>query len=203
MRDNSLAVGRLAVYPLSSFTVSLSRGGQSRIASRILARSVSFDKSNEMTNKPDYTAESETTIADAFRSPAGSDLARQNDGVRLRIDQEQALRVRHITAQGFAAVWGLLFPNATVVELSGKVNLRLRIYSTHVQIENRRWFSSSSVLARFRIEIPLFDEIGDQATHMIVVESALAFLYPFVPMHVQVSFDDEIVFRQGKFRHGS
>ena len=156
-----------------------------------------------MTNNPDYTTESETTISDAFRSPAGSTLARQNNGVRLRIDVEQPLRVRQIRSEGFAAIWGLLFPNATVVELSGKVNLLLRIYSTHVSIESRRWFSSSSVLARFRIEIPLFAEIGDQPAHTIVVESALAFLYPLVPMHVQITFDDEVIFRQGKFSQSS
>lgn len=152
-----------------------------------------------MIDSSDYTAESETTIADAFRSPARSDQTPQNNGLRRRINAQEALVVRRLMPRGFAALWGLIFPNATVVQLSGKVNLTLRVYPSHVQIENRRWFSSTSVLARFHIEIPLFDEIGDQPVHQIVVDSALAFLYPFEPMHVQIAIDEEVVFRQGKF----
>lgn len=59
--------------------------------------------------------------------------------------------------------------------------------------------SSTSVLARFTISIPVYDEIGDTPVHMIEIRSAIAFLYPFVPMHVQVAVDDEVVFVQGKF----
>ena len=58
---------------------------------------------------------------------------------------------------------------------------------------------TGSVSHRVSHRIPLFDEIDDQPVHQIVVDSALAFLYPFEPMHVQIAIDEEVVFRQGKF----
>ena len=150
------------------------------------------DISNSATN-------SESAISEAFRSPSSETCAAKNDGLRLSIHDDRPLTVTQIRPTGWAAFWGWFFPNATVVELSGRLNVALRIFPSHVQIEKRRWFSSSSVLARFDISIPVYDEIGDAAKHQLRVRSALAFLYPFVPMHVEVSLDDDVVFSQGKF----
>lgn len=146
-----------------------------------------------------FTSPTETTISEAFRSPAADAMPQKIDGLRLRVNHDEPLRIKQIRPRGMAAVWGLVFPNATILELSGRVNVTMRIYPSHLAIEKRRWVSSTSVLARFSISIPVYDEIGDRPVHQLVVQSALAFLYPFVPMHVQLALDDEVVFRQGKY----
>ena len=77
--------------------------------------------------------------------------------------------------------------------------MTLTVYPTHVQIEKRRWLSKSGIFARYHISIPVYDEIGDTAVHQLHARSELAFLYPFVPMHVEIMIDEEAVFGQGKF----
>lgn len=149
--------------------------------------------------KTNSMAGNETTIADAFRGPSDEASLKKSEGLRIPINTEKPLRVTQIREKGWAAVWGLLFPNATVIELSGRMNVKLRIFPTHVAIEKRRWFVGSGFFGRFRITIPVYDEFGDSAKHQIRVQSKLAFLYPFVPMHVEVAVDDEVVFGQGKF----
>ncbi len=79
------------------------------------------------------------------------------------------------------------------------MNVTLKVYPTHVQIEKRRWFSGKGVLARYSVSIPVYDEIGDVPVFTMQIRSALAFLYPFVPMHVEVTLDDEAIFAQGRF----
>ena len=142
-----------------------------------------------------------TCVSEAFRSPASFTTAK-DDGIRLSIDSSKDLFVRNLQPTGWGAVWSWLFPSATVVELSGRLNVTLKVFPSHVQIRKRRWFSKSSVLARFEIAIPVFEEIGDEPSHQIIVRSALAFLYPFVPMHVEVAVNDQVVFAQGKFASG-
>ena len=148
-------------------------------------------------------AGNETTINDAFRSPSEQASPKKTEGLRIPINEEKPLRVIRIRETGWAAVWGWFFPNATVIQLSGKMDVTLRIFPTHVQIEKRRWFVGSGLFGRFRISIPVYDEIGDTAKHQIQVQSRLAFLYPFVPMHVEVAVDDEVVFGQGKFERAT
>ena len=139
------------------------------------------------------------SVAAAFRSPPAEATSTKSDGLRLRIYRDQDLAAQSISPVGWAAFWGVFFPSATVVELSGKLNETLHIYPTHVQIEKRKWFSGKGVLARYRISIPVYDEIGDSPVHHLHIQSALAFLYPFVPMHVCVMLDDEVVFGLGRF----
>lgn len=139
------------------------------------------------------------SIAEAFRSPPPGATAKEKDGLRLRVHPDQTLTARRIRETGWAAFWAIFFPNATVVELSGRINVTLKIYPTHVQIEKRRWFSSTGMLARYSISIPVYDEVGDVAVHQLHARSELAFLYPFVPMHIEIALDEEAVFGQGKF----
>jgi len=138
-------------------------------------------------------------MADAFRGPSADATPRKIKGLRIPIHDEKELRVVKIEPTGLAVFTGLLFPNATVIQLEGKLNVRLRIYPSFVQIERRKWFNTSSLIGRFSISIPVFDEIGDTEKHFIHIRSTLAFLYPFVPMHVEVAVDNEVVFGQGKF----
>jgi len=152
-----------------------------------------------MSNTSNFSSETETTISSAFRSPPADALPQKSESLRLRVEHDTPLSVKQIRPSGMSAVWGLIFPNATVLELSGRIELKMLIYPSHVQIEKRRWTSSTNLLARFSISIPIYDEIGDQPVHQLVIHSALAFLYPFVPMHVQVALDDEVVFSQGKY----
>jgi hypothetical protein len=161
-----------------------------------LTANATFHKATKLTEFA--KTETNTSISDAFRTPS-SQTTTKDDGLRMRVRRDQPLVVKQIQPKGWAAVVGWLFPNATVVEFSGKFEVTLHIYPSHIQVQKRRWFSKSSVLARFEISIPVFDEIGDTPTHVILVKSALAFLYPFVPMHVQVSVDNVPLFAQGKF----
>lgn len=142
-------------------------------------------------------------MADAFRGPSAEASARKTKGLRIPIHDGKPVSVLQIQPTGWAAFTGLLFPNATVIELGGKLNVTLRIYPSFVQIERRKWFNTSSLIGRFFISIPVYDEIGDDEKHYLHIRSALSFLYPFVPMHVQVSLDDEVVFGQGKFQRNS
>ena len=142
---------------------------------------------------------SDVSIADAFRSPAPGASAGKSDGLRLRIHRDRPLLVQKVRPVGWAAFWAVFFPNATVVELSGKISVTLYVYPTHVQVHKQRWSSKISFMARYHIAIPIYDEIGDLPTHQLNVRSALAFLYPFVPMHVQIALDDEVAFSQGKY----
>lgn len=165
----------------------------------ILTAGTYFDKSTRAADISNSTANNDSSVAEAFRSPAAGTVPKKVEGLRLRIREHEPLRVNQIRPVGWAAVWGWFFPNATVVELSGKLDLTLHIYPSHVQIAGRRWFTSGFP-ARLRTSIPVYDEIGDDRKHLVHVRCVLAFLYPFVPMHVEVRLDDETVFGQGKFQ---
>ena len=165
----------------------------------ILTAGTSFDKPTPMTDPANSTTNAKTSIADAFRGPSSGASPRKIKGLRIPVDSRKPLSVLKIEPMGWAAYWGLLFPNATVIQLGGKLNVVLRIYPAFVQIEKRKWTHKSALFGRFAITIPVFDEIGDEAKHQIRIRSELAFLYPFVPMHVEVAIDDEVVFGQGKF----
>jgi len=147
-----------------------------------LTATAEFHKATNVTEFA-KTPTDEESVADAFRSPTPGSAATN----------------RRIDSTGWAAYWAFIFPDATVVEISGRFNTTLKIYPTHVQADERRWFSKASVIARYNVAIPVYDEIGDTVIHQLHVKSELAFLYPFVKMHAEVSVDDEVIFRQGKF----
>lgn len=152
-----------------------------------------------MTEIANSNANEATSVADAFRSPPAGVAVQESDGLRMSLRHDLALSVQQVRPFGWAAFWGIFFPSATVIELSGKFNVILHIYPTHVQIEKRRWYSKMGVLARYSISIPVYDEIGDHPVHQLTIQSVLAFLYPFVPMHIQVTLDEDVAFGQGKF----
>jgi hypothetical protein len=141
-----------------------------------------------------------TSIADAFRGPSADAAPRSTKALRIPVDAGKPTSALIIQPTGWSAVIGLLFPNATVVQLGGKMNVLLRIYPAYVQIGKRKWTNKSAMFGRFTVSIPVFDEIGDEEKYQIRIRSALAFFYPFVPMHVEVAVDDEVVFAQGKFQ---
>jgi hypothetical protein len=165
----------------------------------ILTAPSKFGKATKVTEIANSSLNDESSVADAFRSPPPNAAAKVPDGLRVSLHADQPLLVRQIEPKGWAAFWAVFFPAPTVVELSGKFNATLYIYPTHVQIEKRRWLSKMGIFARYTISIPIYDEIGDAPKHQLHLQSALAFLYPFVPMHVQVTLDDEVAFGQGKF----
>jgi len=163
----------------------------------ILTAAANFYKATNVTDSAKTNA-NEASVADAFRSPPPEVAAKKADGLRLRVHEDQ-LQIRKIRPVGWAAFWGFFFPNATVLELSGMLNVTLSVFPTHVQIEKRRWRASSVVLPNYSVSIPLYDEVGDFPIHQLHINSSLAFLYPFVPMHVEVMLDDKLAFGQGKF----
>lgn len=140
----------------------------------------------------------EASVADAFRSPAAGKTSEPSEGLRLRV-HDLPIAVQQVKPTGWAKVWAIAFPDATIVQISGRINVTLKIYPTNVHIDDRRWDSPTSVLARYNVTIPVYDEVGDSVVHQLRVRSSLAFLYPFVPMHVQVAIDDEVIFGQGKY----
>lgn len=145
--------------------------------------------------------ENQTTVSEAFRSPSSSAALEKNDGLRLAISEGTPIRVERVRQMGWADfIVSLLIPAPTTIQLSGMLNVRLRICPSHVEIDKRKWKPPKPVLARYRLSIPVYDEIGDVPKHLIHVQSRLAFLYPFVPMHIEVSVDDDVVYGQGKFR---
>ncbi len=165
----------------------------------ILTAPSKFGKATKVTEIANSSLNDDTSVADAFRSPPPGAAAKVSDGLRVSLHADQPLLVQQIAPRGWAAFWAIVFPAPTVVELSGKFSATLHIYPTHVQIEKRRWLSKMGVFARYSISIPVYEEIGDAPKHQLHITSALAFLYPFVPMHVQVTLDDEAIFGQGKF----
>ncbi len=165
----------------------------------ILTARANFDKAKNVEEMTESEANNDTSVADAFRSPPASVTKEKLDGLRISIQRDQPLRVNQIRPRGWTAFWAVFFPSATVLELSGRFHTVLSIYPTHVQLETRRWPSKMGFLPNYEVSIPVYDEIGDSPTHHLHVQSALAFLYPFVPMHVQVTLDEGVAFGQGKF----
>ena len=146
------------------------------------------------------TSTDEASVTDAFRSPPPAAVPKDSDGVlRLRIYPQESLQVQSIPPSGWAAFWSIFIPGATVVQISGRINVTLRVYPLHVQIENRRWHGDLGMFG-YSVSIPVFDEIGDDKIFTFHARSKMAFLYPFVPMHVEVAIDNEVIFGQGKFR---
>ena len=144
------------------------------------------------------TSSEETSVADAFRSPSPEGASKPTDGIRLKIHPDLPIVARKIQPRGWSAFWRYVFPDATVVEISRRFNVTLKIYPTNVHIGERRWISPLSVIPRYHVTIPVYDEFGDSVVHKIHIKSQLAFLYPFVPMHIKVTVDDVEVFGQGK-----
>lgn len=136
--------------------------------------------------------------------PSQFDTAR-NQCIRTRVAPDQPFRIRSEPTSKWRNAFRIL-TSQNRFTCSGRFNLSLQITPMQVCIGQHRWTSPGGKFGRGSFHIPIFDELGDGELDGAKTEPidlhircTLPFLHPFVPLHIEISLDKEIVYTRGKF----
>ncbi len=98
--------------------------------------------------------------------------------------------------------WGNFFRVLTSesrLVFSGRFALVMQVTPIRVRVYQNQWSSVTGKFGRGVFRLPIYDEISRNESVELKVRCWLPFLHPFVPMHIEVSVDGEVVFAQGRF----
>ena len=142
--------------------------------------------------------EHSASIDQAFRAPVS--VARSvNETFRKQISAESVLIIEPVVREGWFHRLARIFLSKRTLRLRGLFEADIVVRPGWFSFDDWRCNSSARWWPANDCTLAILSLHGDQATHLLRIRSKLPFLHPFVPIHLEIQLDGEVVYAEGKY----